>query len=149
MELANKEYIELKDKEKSIYIFRGLNNEIFDLVFDTNEKYFKIIHFTNDLLYTIKCENSYRNPDLKKLLITYKYIDICDSINIFHYDDLKIANINTTFETTFEYYYDEKLKKDIYTKKPKYYTYLIKYNNYCTILSYNENKYSTKSINIC
>ncbi len=150
MNLTNNEYIELKtnSEENLIYKFCGVNDEIFDLVFDNKEKYFKIVRYTNDLLYNLKCENSYRTPDLKKLLIAYKYRNICDKSenvqNVFHYSDLKIVNISTTFEC----YYDEILKKDIYTKKPKYYTYLIEYNGYCTILSYNDNKYSTKYINI-
>ncbi len=144
--LTNNELIEIKDntKEKPIYRFHGLNNEIFDLVFDSNEKYFKIIYDKHDLYYALKCESSYRTPDLKKLLIAYKYRNQIDNLNIFHYEGLKIANISTTFTS----YYDETLKKDIYTKVPKYYTYLLEYNGYCTILSYNENKYSTKAINI-
>jgi hypothetical protein len=153
MNLANHEYIELKeynkDGENPTYIFHGINNEIFELVFDNKEKYFKIIRNKNDdVMYALKCENSYRPPDLKKLIVAYKYIDTSDTNeeiqNIFHYGDLKIANISTTFES----FYDEKLKRNMYTKKPKYYTYLIKYNNYCTILSYNENKYTTKAINL-
>lgn len=151
MNIINNEFIEIKDKNKPIYIFNGVNNEIFDLVFDDIEKYFKIVRYESNLFYTLKCENSYRTPDLKKVLIAYKYrnqIDTCvleeAGGNIFHYEGLKIVNISTTFES----YYDETLKKDIYTKKPKYYTYLLEYNGFCTILSYNENKYSTKSINI-
>jgi hypothetical protein len=153
MNLTNNEYIELKtnSEETLIYTFHGINEEIFDLLFDNKEKYFKIIRYTNDLLYNIKCENSYRTPDLKKLLIAYKYRNICDKSenteniqNVFHYTNLKIVNISTTFEC----YYDQILKRDIYTKKPKYNTYLIEYNGYCTILSYNDKKYSTKPINI-
>lgn len=151
MNLTNNEHIEIKDRNKSIYTFCGVNNETFDLVFDNTEKYFKIIRYENDLFYTLKCENSYRPPDIKKFLIAYKYRNEVDTSllkesiqNIFHYEDLKIVNISTTFTS----YYDETLKKNIYTQKPKYYTYLIEYNGFCTILSYNENKYSTKAMNI-
>lgn len=149
--LTNNEFIQVKDvedvedvEEKIIYIFRGVNNEIFELVFDNNENYFKILYDKNDLFYTIKCENSYRTPDLKKLLIAFKFRNEVDNQNVFHYEGLKIINISTTFDC----YYDQTLKKTIYTKVPKYYTYLLEYNGFCTILSYNEKKYSTKSINI-
>lgn len=140
MKLTNNEFIEVKDIENGIYTFYGVNDEKFDLVFDNNDKYFKILYDTNDLLYTLKCETSYRTPDLKKLLIALKYRNTVDNLNVFHYEGLKIANISTTFIC----YYDETLKKDIYTKVPKYYTYLIEYNGFYTILSYNDKKYSTK-----
>jgi hypothetical protein len=145
MILINNEFIQIKENEgKLIYTFRGVNDEIFDLVFDEHEKYFKILYDKNDLCYRLKCETSYRTPDLKKLLIAFKYRDSVDNENIFHYEGLTIANISTTFNC----YYDETLKKDIYTKVPKYYTYLLEYNGFCTILSYNDKKYCTKPINI-
>lgn len=144
MNLTNNELIEIKDNEKGIYTFHGVNDEIFDLVFDNHEKYFKIIYNKNDLTYRLKCESSYRTPDLKKLLIAFKYRNEVDNLNIFHYQGVKIANISTTYTS----YYDKTLKKDIYTTSPKYYTYLLEYNGFYTILSYNENKYSTKAINI-
>ncbi len=159
MNLINNEYIYLKDisgdsvnkgenyENNSIknYLFRGVNDEVFELAFDENEKYFKIIrNENNDLIYQLKCESSYRTPDLKKLFIALKYSNFVDNENIVQFKDLKIINISTTFEC----YYDEKLKKDIYTKNPKYYTYLLIYNGFYTILSYNEKKYSTKPINI-
>lgn len=146
MNLANNEFIEIKEKieGKSTYTFCGLNDEIFYLVFDNNDKYFKIIYDKNDLTYRLKYENSYRQPDLKKILIAFKYRNEVDDQNVFHYEGLKIVNISTIFKS----YYDENLKKDVYTKNPKYYAYLLEYNGFCTILSYNDNKYSTKYINI-
>ena len=44
---------------------------------------------------------------MKKLLMAYKYRNSIDNFNIFHYEGLKIVNINTTYES----YYDDKLKK--------------------------------------
>lgn len=146
MELTNGEFIEIK--ENNSFTFRGINNELFDLVFDNDTKYFKIYRENKDIKYTIQCENSYRTPDLKKLLIAYKYKDIPDTSetgkNIFHYEGLQIANISTTYES----YYDDNLKKTVYSKTPKYYTYLIHFNGHSTILSYNDKKYSTKAIHI-
>ncbi len=149
MNIINNEFIQLKNSgEAPIYTFHGVNDEIFDLVFDKHEKYFKIVRSENDLVYKLQCENSYRTPDLKKLLIAYRYQDEIDTHesmrNVFLYENLKIVNISTTFEC----YYDEKLKKDIYTTNPKYYTYLLIFNGCSTILSYNDKKYCTKAINI-
>ena len=51
MNIINNEFIEIKDKNKPIYIFNGVNNEIFDLVFDDIEKYFKIVRYESNLFY--------------------------------------------------------------------------------------------------
>ncbi len=143
--LTNNEFIERKEiEEKVIYIFRGVNDEVFNLIFDEHEKYFKIVRTDNDFTYSLKCENSYRTPDLKKLIVAFKFKNIIDEQNVFHYEGLKIVNISTTFES----FYDEKTKKNVYTKIPKYYTYLLEYNGHFTILSYNDKKYSSKSINM-
>lgn len=135
MELSNNEYIEIVDITEQKYMFRGINNEVFHIKFDETDKYFKINDYGN-------YENLYREPDLKKLLVAYKYKNNTDNCFIHHYQQLKIVNINTIFKS----YYDIELKETIYLKEPQYYTYLIVYDNYCTILSYNQNKYCTKKI---
>ncbi len=142
MEICNKEYIKLINK--GVYSFVGIDRGVYYLKFDENTKEFNIIYENNSLNYILKCKNSYRNPDLKKVLMAYKYRNKPDNYNIFHYEDLKIVNISTTYDS----YYDEKSKRTIYTKIPKYYSYLLEYDNKTYVLSYNDKLYSLESINL-
>ncbi len=60
-------------------------------------------------------------PNLKKYEFTKKIINSEeDGQHIFHYHKLDIAHINTTFY----HYYDQILKKDVYTKEPEHTEYL-------------------------
>lgn len=83
-------------------------------------------------------------PNLKKYEFTKKMIDREeDRINIFHYEDIHIGHINTTFY----HYFDKTTLKDIYTKEPEHTEYLLKKDNMFGILLYMKSgEFSVKNI---
>ncbi len=129
--LSNNETI--RSIDNNTFLFQG-NNQTFHLRYE-EKKGFVIC---NEDYRMMSMNESYKDPDLKKFMITMRSIENVDNKNIFEIDGLKIGHINTRYYV----YYDEELKKDIYTKEAEYTQYILVYKNNIYILTYcRNNKY--------
>jgi hypothetical protein len=133
--LSNNETLSFIDNDT--FLFEG-NNQIFHLRYQ-EKKGFVIC---NEDIKMLSMNESYKDPDLKKYMITISSIQNVDNKNIFEINGLKIGHINTRYF----FYFDKESKKNIYTKIPETTEYILVYKNTYNILTYCRNsRYSIHS----
>ncbi len=141
----NNSEILLSNNESLIFIENYENNEIYKFINTNNDNLYIVFNkiygfelyktyqdFINKINYISK---AIKIPNIKKLDITYKIIDIIDNINIFEFNGIKIGHINTTFERVYNPI------KNIYepTKNADTTEYLLIKNDISAILLYSKN----------
>lgn len=126
LQLCNGEKITLIDLNIPLYQFT-FQDQVFDLRYQEDHGFV----IENQNIYMKSMEESFKDPDIKKVDITLRMIDRIDNDNIFEYYGLKIGNINTRY-----YSYLNEDKKRIYTKEPESIEYLLLYKNHYSILTY-------------
>lgn len=100
--LSNKEKLSKlhfpKIYDFEIYQFQNINNDSLYIVYHELNG-FSLFNSIDDIINNkLYDSNAYKLPNMKKIDITYKYIDDVDNINIFKFNDIKIGHINTTYE---------------------------------------------------